>query len=251
MSADTVHPEYAQVESDFASPATAQALASLNTDERDQLHEYWVARADGELTTALSFEYVLEDLRKLNAPGEFTSLAERAIADEHRHVDWCLRWARAVDAERDASAKFGGTRPLTFSGASERDHLLLRTVFGCCFSETVAVHVLRASHALIQLDSVKRLNHRHLSEEMGHARLGWALVAWPALGQRERDMLRAHVPEMLSLTREAWTSSQRAATDRLHQLGYLSTPLVKAACDEAIEQVVLPGLAHVGILPRG
>jgi len=235
------------VERDFRAQQTTDALAALTAEQRGLLHEYWVDRARGELTTALTFEFMLADLETEAAPRELLALARTAIADEHRHVDWCLRWARLVDPTLPAEPELSGTRPLELDGASAHDNRILRTVFGCCFSETVAIHVLRASHARITLPSVRRLNQEHMKEEVGHARLGWALAAWPALTARDRSMLAAHVPEMLRLVRMVWRATPRPPDAALHELGYLSSEIIDAACEEAIADVVMPGLESAGI----
>ena len=235
---------YAAVEGAFVDDVTREALERLTDEQRRVLREYWVDRADGELTTALSFEFMLDDLRTEGAPSTLLDLAMTAIRDEHRHVDWCVRWADRVSPGEPARASFAGTRPCTFEDASGHDNRLLRTVFGGCFSETVAVHVLKASHATIAVDSVRLLNHQHVKEEVGHARLGWALLSWPGVTARDRSMIAEHVPEMLRLTRDVWLSKPRPADDALHRLGFLSSPLIEAACGDAIETVVLPGLEH-------
>lgn len=238
---------FAAVELDFSAATTRRAIEELGTPERARLRQYWVDRARGELTTALSFEFMLADLREEGAPRELVALAETAIGDEHRHVDWCLRWANFIDDREPAVPELSGTRPLELEGASAHDNRLLRTVFGCCFSETVAVHVLQSSHALITLPAVRRLNHEHLKEEIGHARLGWALAGWPALTARDRQMLGRYVPELTRLVRMVWQSTERGAHPELHALGYLSSAIIGEACDEALDSVILPGLERLGI----
>ncbi len=240
---------YRQIDRELEKPETRDALAGLSSAQRDKLHAYWVDRASGELTTALTFEFMLDDLHVEGAPAELTALAEKAISDEHRHVDYCQRWARLVDGERSVLPELTGTRPLELEGASAHDNRLLRTVFGCCFSETVAVHVLRASHQLITVPSARRLNQQHLSEEVGHSRLGWALLGWPGLGARDRSMLAGYVPEMTRLVRLVWQSTSRVGDPALHALGYLSSEVVGGAVDEAIDGVILPGLRELGVLP--
>ena len=239
---------YAEIEAAFDQEATMNLSATLSDARREELRRFWLGRANGELTTALSFEFMLADLQALDAPSTLTALAHRAIAEEHRHVDWCLRFARLL-GEAPCQAELGGTRPLVFDGASERDHRLLRTVFGCCFSETIAVQVLLASQQQLTLDSARRLNRQHLAEEVRHSRLGWGLVAWPGLSSRDRDMLAAFVPTMAGLARQAWTASQRAEDVDLQALGYLSLSLVQGALQSAFEDVIYPGLEHNGIRP--
>jgi hypothetical protein len=152
-----------------------------------------------------------------------------------------------VSGDEAARARLEGTRPLSFDGASDHDNRLLRTIFGCCFSETVALHVLAASQAAITLPAARRQNHRHLKEETRHARLGWALLGWDGVTARDRTMIETYVPEMTRLTRWAWLATQRPADEDLHALGFLSTHLVGAAFDEAFRDVIRPGLLHHGI----
>lgn len=241
----TPDPSYARIEAAFVSPQVDQALAALSEEQNQRLFCYWVDRAEGELTTALSFEFMLADLAAEGAPEALLSLARRAIADEHLHADWCLRWAARVQPDGAVPrARLGGTRPLGFQGANEHGNRILRTVFGCCFSETIAVHVLRAAQQSITVDAVRRLNHQHLKEEIHHARLGWALLSWPGLSARDHDLIASFTNEMASLSRTLWTSTPRPADAALEALGFLSTPRVTQACDEALRDVILPGLAH-------
>jgi hypothetical protein len=188
----------------------------------------------------------LEDLRALNAPKALTQLAENAIAEEHRHVDWCLRFARRLGDE-PCQAELGGTRPLTFDGADEHDNRLLRTIFGCCFSETVAVQVLIISQEQLTLESVRQLNRQHAAEEVNHARLGWGFLAWPELEPRDRAMLGAFVPAMTELTRALWTGPDRPGDVELEALGYLSVPLIERALSRAFDEVIRPGLERNGV----
>ena len=244
MSSDRV---YGEIESAFQAPATSAARDALSGGQREHLREFWLARAEGELTTALSFEFMLADLRALGAPDVLTELAERAVGDEHRHVDWCLRFAAFWGEEARALPRLSGTRPLTFDGASEHDNRILRTVFGGCFSETVACEVLLASQAELTLESVRRLNQQHIAEEVGHARLGWGLLGWSGLGARDRSMIAAFAPEMAALTRSLWCGPKRQLDPELQALGYLSLPMVEAACERALTGVTLPGLEQNGV----
>jgi hypothetical protein len=243
MSADA----YAQLEAAFTSGQPLAKARQLPADQRQALRSFWIARASGELTTALSFEFMLEDLRGLQAPLVLTELAERAVAEEHRHVDWCLRFARLLGDGEDARAELGGTRPLTFDGATAADNRVLRTVFGGCFSETVAVHVLRASQELLNEDVTSRLNRQHLAEEVAHSRLGWGLLGWPGLGARALGLVAEYAPAMEALTRRLWLGPQREHDHELEALGYLSRPLVTRALDQAFAEVIWPGLEHSGV----
>jgi hypothetical protein len=243
----TAEQAYEAIERDFESATTRAAISGLSRERRALLRRYWIDRATGEATTALTFEFMLDDLTERGAPRALVDLARRAIADERLHTDWCIRWADALEPDEPARPRLSGTQPLTFPRASSDDNRLLRTVFGCCFSETVAVHVLLASHARIEWDCVRRLNQQHLREEVGHARLGWGLLGWPGVSARDREMIGSYVPEMIQLTRKVWQTRRRDSDEELHRAGYLSSVIVDPACDDALDNVVLPGLTRLGI----
>lgn len=241
---------YAAIDAALDDEATGSTLVTLSSDERERLHAYWLDRAKGELTTALAFEFMHDDLRVEDVPPSILELASSAVADEHRHVDYCLRWAKIVEPGRPAEPRLHGTRPYEFDGASAHDNRILRTVFGGCFCETVAVHVLRASHPHLRVESVRRLNQQHLREEVTHARLGWALVGWAGLSARDRSLIAAYVPEMKRLARALWLATNREGSEALHAHGYLSSAIVAEGCDEALEKVTMPGLEYCGITVR-
>lgn len=71
---------YAEIDAAFGHADTAELATRLSDDRREALRRFWLGRASGELTTALSFEYMLADLRALDVPSALTSLAEHAIA---------------------------------------------------------------------------------------------------------------------------------------------------------------------------
>lgn len=238
---------YAEIQAAFADADTRALPDQLDPSQREELRAFWIGRASGELTTALSFEFMLEDLRTLAAPDVLLELARAAIADEHRHVDWCLRFAALLGDGQPANAELGGTRPAEFEGASQADNRVLRTVFGGCFSETAAVQVLLASQSELELESVSRLNRQHVAEEVQHARLGWGFLAWPGLRARDRAMLADFAPALAARVRALWLGPDRPADATLQALGYLSAPLVEKALDRAFDEVIWPGLERNGV----
>lgn len=230
---------------------TAHRHSQLDDGRRSELHRYWTERANSELTTALAFEHVLDDLRALGAPRVLLDLTEAAIGEEHNHTDFCLAQARALAPEAAVQLEFHGTRPAEFAGASAEENRILRPVFAGCFSETVAVHVLSASQALIQDPQVRLHNRAHMAEEVRHARLGWAYLAWPGLSSRARAIISAYVPVMTDLLRELWCTTRRPDDAVLAAHGHLSSALVDAAVERALREVITPGLAelHISVPP--
>lgn len=65
---------------------------------------------------------------------------------------------------------------------------------------------------------------------------------------RDRQMLGAHVPELTNLLRMIWQSTRRDADERLHAFGFLSSEIVDVAVEEALSEVILPGLVHLEVI---
>src|SRR5262245_9352225 len=93
---------YAAIERDFQSAATRATIAKLSDERRARLRRYWMDRAAGEATTALTFHFMLDDLAVEGAPEPLIDLARRAISEEHLHTDWCIRWADALEPDEPA-----------------------------------------------------------------------------------------------------------------------------------------------------
>jgi len=98
----------------------ARRLKSFPRSPRP-LFGYWIDRASGELTTALTFRFMLDDLTKEAAPAPLLALAQKAIADEGRHVDLCLRMGATRRRGEARSGKARRHRASFFDGASARD----------------------------------------------------------------------------------------------------------------------------------
>jgi len=107
----------------------------LSAEERRAVADYWWSRAEGEMTSFIAFRHVLDDLKAESSPASIVSLAEQAVADEHRHSLWCQQWARHY-GHPGGEVKPRSERPLSFVGATHEENRLLRIAF-CCFTETV------------------------------------------------------------------------------------------------------------------
>src|SRR5262249_25538007 len=104
----------------------------LTPSERSAVADYWSRRAEGELTSWVAFGHVVDDLRAEGAPAAVIALAERSVADELRHSEWCRDWAvRFGHAAGVVNPR--SLAQLRFPGATATDDRLLRIAF-CCFT---------------------------------------------------------------------------------------------------------------------
>jgi hypothetical protein len=217
--------------------------ADLTREQREMLAQYWWRRAEGEITSWVGFGHVLADLRAEGSPSAVIALAERSVADERAHASFCRDWAVHF-GHAGGDPKPRSERPLTFPGASDRDNRLLRITLGC-FTETVGCFLLRRVRASITDPELRRLNQRHLADELQHSRVGWAHLTSLDAGSRER--VRQHLPSLFGILTAACCDGPELDREDLVPFGYFTPRVLRAAHDDALREVILPGLVHLGL----
>jgi uncharacterized protein (DUF1778 family) len=216
----------------------------LDEPSRALVARYWWQRAEGELTSWVAFRQVLEDLRREGSPAPVLALAERAVADEHRHAGWCRDWAIRFGHDDRTPLRPRSEEPLRFRGATEDENRLLRIAFAC-LTETVGCFVLRAARPHLRDAELRQQSLRHTKDELQHSRVGWAHLA--TLDATRRAWLVGWMPRLLKLLPVACCDGSEEARDDLVAFGYFSRELLCRAHDEAVREVILPGLSHLGL----
>ncbi|MEP7050825.1 MAG: hypothetical protein ABJB12_10745 [Pseudomonadota bacterium] len=222
-----------------------RSVAGLGLEEpqRECVAEYWWQRAQGELTSWHGFQHVLADLRAEGAAPAVIELAERAVQDELQHAERCRAWAMRF-GHPGGELVSRGERPIAFRGATEEQNRLLRIAL-CCMNETVGCVVLRHTRPLLALPELRDFNRRHMADELQHSRVGWAHLA--SLGAEPREFLRPWIPALLRLVKQSWCEGGEQEREDLVPFGYFSLRLLCAAHDEALNELIRPGLEHLAI----
>jgi len=232
---------------DFQKHADRESLSvvdGLSHEQKRILAEYWFRRSEGEMTSWVGFQHVLADLRALGSPAPICALAERAVEDEYRHAIWCREWAVRFGHPESVETRPRSLEPIRFRGTSDEQNRLLRVLL-CCFTETVGCFILRHVRKVVSDPELRRLNQRHLADELQHSRVGWGHLA--TLTPASRDFLRGYMPQVLALLPEACCEGPELDREDLVPFGYFTPRLLRAAHDEAVSEVILPGLAHLGL----
>lgn len=196
------------------------------------------------MTSWVGFRHVLADLRAEAASPSVVSLAERAVADEHRHALWCRDFAVHFGYAAPAEVSPRSEAPLVFRGASEAQNRLLRILL-CCFTETVGCFILRHVRPSMREPRFLQNNQRHFADELQHSRVGWGHLA--TLDDARRDFVRAWSPRLLGLLPSACCEGPELDRPELVPFGYFTPTVLRAAHDEALREVILPGLVHLGL----
>jgi hypothetical protein len=192
----------------------------------------------------LAFRQIVEDLTELEAPAPVIALAQRAVEDERKHGQWGGEWARFFGHPDASVPEPSRTRKLMFPGASARENRVLRIVF-CCMTETVGCHLLRDIRPQLTYPALRELNRLHLADELQHARVGWAHLS--TLDARDRALVEDWLPELSKLVIAACCEGPEQDYERLVPYGYLTPRLLFSAYDHALDEVLRPGLSHLGI----
>jgi hypothetical protein len=133
---------------------------------------------------------------------------------------------------------------LTFAGASDAENRLLRITI-CCFTETVGCVLLRLVRPTISVPELLELNHRHMSDELQHSRVGWGFLA--TLSETQKAFLATRLSDLFRILRVTCCQGTEHDDEALIPFGYFTPRLLRAAHDQAVGELILPGLDHLGI----
>jgi hypothetical protein len=223
-------------------PERDPAIDRLSDAQRRELAAIWLARAASERRVADAFQVIRGALRDLHGAAELTALAARAVDDEHRHAE-----LSRVVASRFAGQELDPPPRLTLivpEHAGARPGLVptLHVVGHCAINETLAGAFLEASLAGARGPLARAALRELLSDEIDHARIGWAHLA--SLRERERAELAAWLPAMVRANLAMWRTTPRPypSDAALHQHGAPPADQVEQALLGAIRDLIVPGL---------
>lgn len=226
------------------------AVQALALEEREQIGQLWLERARGELSTAAVFAHVANGVLAIGAGPEVLSLTARAVGDEVRHARLChglaeLYLGRSVPLPRAPEvdeARFG-------DAPAAINHCLF-LIFQSCVNEGIAAAYLQENLRLVRATAAHRVIHELLQDDLVHARIGWAHLASPELTEEARQHVRAALPTLIRLGREAWLKAPESGDLDCPEHGCLGffrhVPIVEAA----LKELVLPGFEHLGFRVR-
>lgn len=223
-------------------------IERLADDARRAIAAHWVERASAESGVAVAFEALLPRLRDVRAAEVVLALATKAIDDERRHGDLCVRLAaRYLGTHVDAPAPRHRALP-DFGTGDERMEVALTTLGMCCINESIASEWIRSCWEVATAPTAIAANRFHLQDEIDHARLGWAHLASDAVDAALRQKLRVWAPKLVAVNVAQWKKPDaHLPAEGIPAHGHLSRGDNDDVVDAAIRDVVLPGLAHIGL----
>lgn len=224
-------------------------IDALASDSRTQLAGVWQNRAGLELQVGIGFAAIAGGLVECGVIQPVIEIVTAAVRDEVRHAEISAALAARYRGEDHirwpAPAK---TLIPAFAPATGAFRSTLRVIAQCCINETLACAVLEACVAQGKSPLVRAAQQSILSDEIDHARAGWAHLSSPFVSADDKRALAAWLRRLLAgkldaLLDEAAPLPGEAFPDH----GMLSREVFMKIIHSALGDVVFPGFDAAGI----
>jgi hypothetical protein len=226
------------------------AASALTLADRARVGWLWAKRAQNELATSSVFAQLHQTLVEHGAAVEVLRLSARAVADELRHFEMCVRIAERYGVLEPAPRVPPPAAPSFAACAVRRERLFFATM-QCCVNETIAASYLQTCLAEATDAAVHDVVRDILRDEIGHSRIGWAVLSDPSLTAAERRAVADFMPDALQAYAASWLSEPHEHPEDLPRgHGCLRHSAIQRAVREAVTGVILQGLDHVEIESR-
>jgi hypothetical protein len=227
---------------------TAAEASTLDEASRLVVATTSARRAELELHGAAAFNAVTRALIELRADTRIVDLSARAVAEEIRHSDIYLSLARAYSRVDVPSPRPAPIEVPRFPGAGVDGERLLQVVGMCSINETMACAFLELCLSGAAVPSVREPIREILEDEIRHARIGWAYLGSPDVGDAERRLVSTWLAPMLRVQWEHW--HDQIATlpgGDVAAHGCPPAAAIERAALASICTLVIPGFARAGI----
>ena len=215
---------------------------------RAQLASVWQNRAGLELQVGIGFAAIAGGLVEEGVIQPVIEIVTAAIRDEVRHAEISASLAARYRGNNVIWPEPVKTLIPAFAPATGRFRSTLRVIAQCCINETLACAVLEACVAQGKSPLVRAGQQSILSDEIDHARAGWAHLASPFVSADDKKALGPWLRRLLSgkldaLLDEAAPLPGEAFPDH----GMLSRATFDRVIHAALDDVVFPGFDAAGI----
>jgi len=221
-------------------------IDALSQGDRDALAAIWQNRGGLELQVGSGFAAISRELVEHGAARAVLEIVSQAVRDEVRHAEISVELA----------ARYRGTEVIWPQPtkvhipelAPAQGSLLatLHVIAMCCVNETVACAVLEAALSRARSPLVRAGLQSILSDEIDHARAGWAHLA--TLDAATKRVLPNWIKRLLAGKLDALLAEEAPMPgEGFPDHGMLSREAFRETVRAALDDVVLPGFERAGI----
>ena len=222
-------------------------IERISDVDRATLVSLWLGRAASELRVATSFEIIHGALQALRADESLTRLAFRSIDDEHRHAELCRVVAsRFAGTDLDPPPELPFSRP-EHRGAPESLRNTLWIVGHCLLNETTASAFLQSCVEHCTGELAGAACRELLSDEIDHARIGWAHLA--AVSPAVRAEVGRYLPRLARANLRMWRTAPRPSAMNAAVVAHAqpAPEVLDAALVAATRELIVPGCRQLGM----
>lgn len=222
------------------SSSSAEALAAAKV---------WRFRARAEVDICARFRQVVKDLRATGAHSIVIEMTQQAAEDEARHAALCTELADEYSGKREPVPEFPLHASPAVRGHGRAQIVMLQLVGISCINETVSASALSEMLPATREGLAHPVIHEILSDEVKHARLGWAHIAHESKSS-DLGYVSKFLPMLLdeAVREELFArESKLAGPEGLEAMGALSSERRRGVFIEALQGLVFPGLVQVGV----
>ena len=223
-------------------------IESLDPVAREQLAGVWQNRASLELQVGINFAAIAGGLVEFGVVQPVIEIVTAAVRDEVRHAEISASLAARYrgDAVRwPAPVK---TMLPAFAPATGKLRTTLFVLAQSCINETLACAVLEACVAQGKSPLVRAGQQSILSDEIDHARAGWAHLASSFVSAEDKKTLGPWLRRLLAAKLDALLDEAAPLPgEAFPDHGMLSRATFMKVIHAALDDVVFPGFDAAGI----
>ncbi|MGO9837116.1 MAG: hypothetical protein ACLP1X_23210 [Polyangiaceae bacterium] len=227
---------------------TDDSIARLDPETRHFVATTAARRSELELRGAAAFTAVTQALTDLRADLRIVDLSARAIAEEIDHSRIYLSVARAYAGEELPTPPPEPIAVPAYPRVGADGERVLQVVGMCSINETMACGFLELCLQGATAPGVREGLRRVLEDEIRHARIGWAYLGSPDVGDAERRLVSEWLQPMLRAQWRGWCDQiATLPAGECVEHGCPSGKAIERAANASVRDLVLPGFARAGI----
>jgi hypothetical protein len=230
-------------------PEADPALEALPPASRAQIAALWLSRARNELRTSSVFASLHRELMAFGAGIEVLEISARAVSDEVRHAALCAEVSARYSGLDVTLGSVSPLDPPEFSVCSGRVSRALFAALHSSVNETLATTYLGGCLEEATGAVAKAALREIISDEVRHARIGWAVLASDRLSASDRASISSIMPVLLDVCVSAWLAEVELDYPAELPIGHgcLRHQRIASLIDDTLQNVIAPGLDHVQI----
>jgi hypothetical protein len=223
-------------------------IDAASPEERARLAAIWQKRGGLELRVAAGFCSLSIELLEHGATPAVYEIVGQAVRDEVHHAQISVEMAARYRGDGPVWPEPEPTHVPPFAPTTGGMHATLYVIAMCCINETVACGVLEAALAQAKSPLARAALSTILSDEIVHARAGWAHLASPFVTAEMRRALPQWLHRLHSVKlRELVEDDAPLPGEDFAEHGMLSRSRSREVVHATLLDVMFPGFRHAEI----